>query len=46
MNDTNTLSDICLCGSSHADDPDRARIAGYLGPIAHASEPSVGIALT
>ena len=24
MNDTNTLSDICLCGSSHADDPDRA----------------------
>jgi len=24
MNDTNALSDICLCGSSHADDPDRA----------------------
>lgn len=25
MSDTSTLSDICPCGSSHADDPDRAR---------------------
>ena len=24
MGDTNALSDICPCGSSHADDPDRA----------------------
>lgn len=25
MSDANTHSDLCPCGSSHADDPDRAR---------------------